>query len=224
MQEEFVWTFPETDEKASSGTPWNKGRPVGAKLALKPRHVWSLRFHLQHEGMIRDLAMFDLAIDTKLRGCDLVKLRIGDVVADGEPKKCATVVQQKTGKPVTFELTEQTRESLVGWLNVRSGCLEDFVFPGNQNADSHIGTRQYARLVKRWVEAIGLNSALYGTHSMRRTKVALIYKTTGNLRAVQILLGHSKLEMKWSGEFRQRAKMYPTLTTGYPNDQETQFF
>ncbi len=144
--------------------------------------------------MIRDLAMFDLAIDTKLRGCDLVKLRIGDVVADGEPKKRATVVQKKTGKPVTFELTEQTRDSLVRWLTILSGCLEDFVFPSNQNADVHIGTRQFARLVKRWVEAIGLNSALYGTHSMRRTKVALIYKTTGNLRAVQILLGHSKLE------------------------------
>ena len=194
VQEEFVWTFPETHKKASSGTPWNKGRSVGAKLALKPRHVWSLRFHLQHEGMVRDLAMFDLAIDTKLRGCDLVKLRIGDVVADGEPKKRATVVQQKTRKPVTFELTKQTRDSLLNWLNIRSGCLEDFVFPSNQNADAHIGTRQYARLVKRWVEAIGLNCALYGTHSMRRTKVALIYKTTGNLRAVQILLGHSKLE------------------------------
>lgn len=151
LQEEFVWTFPKAAEKASSGTPWNKGRSIGAKLALKPRHVWSLRFHLQREGMIRDLSMFDLAIDTKLRGCDLVKLRIGDVVADGEPKKRATVVQQKTGKPVTFELTEQTRDSLVGWLNVRSGCLEDFVFPSNQTADAHIGTRQYARLVKRWM-------------------------------------------------------------------------
>ncbi len=194
VQEEFVWTFPKTNEKAPSGTPWNKDRSVGAKLALKPKHVWSLRFHLQRECMIRDLAMFDLAIDTKLRGCDLVKLRIGDVVADGEAKKRATVVQQKTGKPVTFELTEQTRDSLVGWLNMRFGYLEDFVFPSNQNADTHIGTRQYARLVKRWVEATGLNSALYGTHSMRRTKVALIYKTTGNLRAVQILLGHSKLE------------------------------
>ena len=194
IQEEFVWTFLKSEGKASSGTPWNKGRSVGAKLALKPKHVWSLRFHLQREGMVRDLAMFNLAIDTKLRGCDLVKLRIGDVVADGEAKKRATVVQQKTGKSVTFELTEQTRDSLAGWLHVRSGCLEDFVFPSNQNADTHIGTRQYARLVKRWVETIGLNPALYGTHSMRRTKVALIYKTTGNLRAVQILLGHSKLE------------------------------
>ena len=194
VQDEFVWTFPETQEKASSGTPWNKGRSVGAKLALKPRNVWSLRFHLQREGMVRDLAMFDLAIDTKLRGCDLVKLRIGDVVVDGEPKNRATVIQQKTGKPVTFELTEQTRKSVVAWLNVRSGCLEDFIFPSSQNPEAHIGTRQYARLVKQWVEAIGLNPALYGTHSMRRTKVALIYKTTGNLRAVQILLGHSKLE------------------------------
>jgi len=96
--------------------------------------------------------------------------------------------------PVTFELTKQTRKSPVGWLNVRSNCLEDFLFPRDQNADAHIGARQYARLVKRWVEASGLNLALYGTDSMRRTEVALIYKTTGNLRAVQILLGHIKLE------------------------------
>jgi integrase len=182
------------EPKHLPGTPWNRGRIVGAKLPLKPKHVWSLRFHLHSEHRVRDLALFDLAIDSKLRGCDLIKLRTGDLVLDGQPKLRATVIQQKTGKPVTFELTEQTRESLLAWLKLRGGCLEDFVFPSRANPAAHISTRQYARLVDEWMVAIDLNPAFYGTHSMRRTKVALIYKKTGNLRAVQILLGHTKLE------------------------------
>ncbi|MFD0914786.1 tyrosine-type recombinase/integrase [Pseudahrensia aquimaris] len=180
--------------REQKGTPWNKGRLVGAKLALKPKHVWALRFYLEQQKQHRELAMLDVAIDSKLRGCDLVKLRIEDLVADGQPRRRATVVQQKTGKPVTFELTEQTRESLTGWLHLRDGCLEDYLWPSRSKSDSHITTRQYARIVHKWVEAIGLNPSLYGTHSLRRTKVALIYKNTGNLRAIQILLGHSKLE------------------------------
>ena len=138
--------------------------------------------------------MLDVAIDSKLRGCDVVKLLIGDLVADGQPKRRATVIQQKTGKPVTFELTEQTRESLTAWLEQHGGYLQDFLWPSRSKKDCPITTRQYARIVRRWVTEIGLNPSLYGTHSLRRTKVALIYKNTGNLRAVQILLGHSKLE------------------------------
>lgn len=172
---------PRTQQK---GTPWNKGRLVGAKLALKPKHVWALRFHLEQQNKIRELAMLDVAIDSKLRGCDLVKPRIGDLIADGQPRRRATVVQQKTGKPVTFEMTEQVRESLTLWLEELNGCLEDYLWPSRSKAASHISTRQYARIVRGWVEAIGLNSALYGTHSLRRTKVALIYKNTSNLRAV----------------------------------------
>jgi integrase len=199
MQYEFAWSTPDiaatpTEPKHLPGTPWNRGRIVGAKLPLKPKHVWSLRFHLHREHRVRDLALFDLAIDSKLRGCDLIKLRTGDLILDGQPKLRATVIQQKTGKPVTFELTEQTRESLLAWLKIRSGCLEDFVFPSRTNSAAHISTRQYARLVDEWMVAIDLNPAFYGTHSMRRTKVALVYKKTGNLRAVQILLGHTKLE------------------------------
>jgi integrase len=185
-------TLSETQRRP--GTPWNRGRMVGAKLPLKPKHVWSLRFHLHRENRVRDLALFDLVIDSKLRGCDLIKLRTGDLILDGQPKLRATVIQQKTGKPVTFELTEQTRESLLAWLKLRGGNLEDFVFPSRTNPAAHISTRQYARLVDEWMVAIDLNPAFYGTHSMRRTKVALIYKKTGNLRAVQILLGHTKLE------------------------------
>jgi hypothetical protein len=102
---------------------------VGAKPPLKPKQVWSIRFHLQRERCVRDLALFDLAVDSKLHGCDLVRLRIADLVVRGEARRRATVVQQKTSTPVQFELTDQTRESLIAWLALRGGALEDYVFP-----------------------------------------------------------------------------------------------
>ncbi len=138
--------------------------------------------------------MFNLAIDSKLRGCDLVGLQIGEVVVNATVRQRATTIQQKTEKPVQFELTEQTRDSLLAWLIHRGGSLDDYVFPSRTTTGKHLSTRQYARLVGEWVEAVGLGRSAYGTHSLRRTKVALIYKRTGNLRAVQILLGHTKLE------------------------------
>jgi len=174
--------------------PWNKGAFVGPKPPLKPKQVWSICLNLQREGRIRDLALFDLAIDSKLRGCDLVRMRIGQLVVNAAARHRAAIVQQKTQKPVQFELTEQTRESLTNWLTHCGGGLQDFVFPSRVDGSAHISTRQYARLVGDWVEGIGLGRSAYGTHSLRRTKVALIYKRTGNLRAVQILLGHTKLE------------------------------
>ena len=174
--------------------PWNKGRLVGPKPPLKPKQVWAVRLHLQREQRIRDLVMFDLAIDSKLRGCDLVRLRIGQLVANATTCYRATILQKKTERPVQFELTEHARDSLLAWLGRRGGGLEDYVFPSRANAGRHVSTRQYARLVGDWVEAVGLGRSAYGTHGLRRTKVALIYKRTGNLRAVQILLGHTKLE------------------------------
>ena len=140
------------------------------------------------------MALFDLAIDSKLRGCNLVQLRVSQLVMNVAARHRATIVQQKTGTPVQFELTEQTRESLIVWLTQRGGGLADYAFPSRLGSAAHISTRQYARLVGDWVEAIGLGRSAYRTHSLRRTKVALIYKRTGNLRAVQILLGHTKLE------------------------------
>ncbi len=177
-----------------SVVPWNKGAFVGPKPPLKPKQVWSIRLNLQREERIRDLAMFDLAVDSKLRGCDLVQLRIGQLVINAAARHRATIIQQKTQKPVQFELTDQTRESLIAWLTQRGGGLQDYVFPSRTDGADHISTRQYARLVGYWIESIGLGRSAYGTHSLRRTKVALIYKRTGNLRAVQILLGHTKLE------------------------------
>jgi site-specific recombinase XerC len=173
---------------------WNAGRKLGAKRALKPQQVWAVRFWLDCQGRVRDRAMFDLAIDSKLRGCDIVKVRIGDLVSGGRVRSRAVVIQRKTGRPVQFELLEPARASILAWLECRGGTLEDFAFPSRTDATSHISTRQYARLVDEWVTGIGLHREDYGTHSLRRTKAAIIYKQTGNLRAVQILLGHTKIE------------------------------
>ncbi len=174
--------------------PWNADRIVGTKRPLKPRDVWAIRLFLDEHRRLRDRALFDLAIDSKLRGCDVVKMKIGDVVAGCTIRNRATVIQQKTGKPVQFELGKDVRESLLAWLNCRGGALSDFIFPSRVDRTGHMSTRQYARLVDEWVGTIGLDVHQYGTHSLRRTKAALIYKATGNLRAVQILLGHTKIE------------------------------
>ncbi len=174
--------------------PWNKGRLVGPKLALKPRQVWSVRFHLKREGRVRDLALFDLAIDSKLRGCDLVRLRFGDLLAGGVVRSRALVVQLKTGTPVQIEVTHGTRESVLAWIGQRGAKPGDYLFPSRRRDRDCISTRHYARLLKGWLEEAGIEPSAYGTHSLRRTKVALIYRQTGNLRAIQILLGHTKLD------------------------------
>lgn len=173
---------------------WNLGRIIGPKPPLKPKHIWALRTRFQHEGRTRDLAMFNLAIDSKLRGCDLVRLRVGDVVLGGTVRLRTAIVQQKTGRPVPFELTDSAREALTAWLRKRGSREDDWLFPSRSRPGDHITTRQYGRLLDSWVALIGLDPALYGTHSLRRTKVALIYKRSGNLRACQLLLGHTKLE------------------------------
>ena len=138
--------------------------------------------------------MFNLAIDSKLRGCDLVRIRVGDVVLGGTVRLRTAIVQQKTGRPVPFELTDSAREALTAWLRKRGSREDDWLFPSRSRPGNHITTRQYGRLLDTWLALIGLDPALYGTHSLRRTKVALIYKRTGNLRACQLLLGHTKLE------------------------------
>ena len=182
------------DPAFAERSAWNAGRKLGAKRALKPQQAWAIRFWLDREGRLRDRALFDLAIDSKLRGCDVVKVRIGDLVTGGVVRNRAIVIQQKTGKPVQFELLEPARTSLLAWLEHRGGALEDYAFPSRLDQADHISTRQFARLVDEWVTAAGLRREDYGTHSLRRTKASIIYKATGNLRAVQILLGHTKIE------------------------------
>lgn len=159
-----------------------------------PKSCQGIRFFLDEHARLRDRALFDLAIDSKLRGCDLVKLKIGDLISAGEFRNRATIIQQKTGRPVQFEIMTEARRSLAVWLGHRGGSLRDFVFPSRIDYLGHLSTRQYARLVDEWVTVIGLDKREFGTHSLRRTKASLIYKATGNLRAVQILLGHTNIE------------------------------
>jgi integrase len=149
---------------------------------------------LQIAGKPRDLALFNLAIDSKLRSCDLVALRVSDVVTGDNVRERAVIIQQKTGNPVQFELTEPTRRAVSAWITRRSLDDKGYLFPSRLHTRPHLSTRQYARIVNQWVASIGLAPHKYGTHSLRRTKAAQIYKTTGNLRAVQLLLGHTKLE------------------------------
>jgi integrase len=175
-------------------TPWNKGKLTGAKPPLRPKHVWSIRTKLQVEGRVRDLAMFNLAIDSKLRGCDVVAIKVDDVAAGGYTADRATVRQKKTGLPVRFELTEQTRQAVDEYLRATHKKPGEFLFAGRRGPQKSITTRQYARLVSDWIGSVGLDPRLYGTHSLRRTKATLIYRRTGNLRAVQLLLGHTKIE------------------------------
>ena len=184
----------EYDPGAVDVRPWNAGRKVGAKRAFKPKQVWAVRFFLDQHRRLRDRALFDLAVDSKLRGCDVVSVRIGDLVLGGHVRSRAIVVQRKTGRPVQFEMLADTRTSLNAWLERRGGGLDDYVFPSRVDHATHLSTRQYARLVDEWVTGIGLRREEYGTHSLRRTKASIIYKATGNLRAVQILLGHTKIE------------------------------
>jgi len=170
------------------------GKLTGQKPALKSKEVWAIRARLELKKRVRDLALFNLAIDSKLRGCDLVRLTVGDIAAGPEIRSRTSIIQKKTGRPVQFEITEPTRTAVKA-LIARHGMLaKDFLFLSRLARSPHLSTRQYARIVQGWVGSIGLNPATYGTHSLRRTKAALIYRKTGNLRAVQLLLGHSKLE------------------------------
>jgi integrase len=171
-----------------------QGQAGRAEAPLKLKEIWAIRIRLQLQHRARELALFNLAIDSKLRGCDLVKLRVADVCHGGRMASRAVVMQQKTQQPVQFELTPATREAAEAWIKAANLGPDDFLFPSRVHSSPHLGTRQYARILEGWVSEIGLDPAAYGTHSMRRTKATLIYRKTKNLRAVQLLLGHTKLE------------------------------
>lgn len=202
---------------------WNKGRIVGQKRPLKPKHVWAIRVRLELAENHRDLALFNLAIDSKLRGCDLVKMKVVDIMASGQIKERASVLQSKTQKPVRFEISEGTRASLARWMREPLMIGSEYLWPGRFHERLHISTRQYARIVRDWVTSIGLEASAYGTHSMRRTKVTQIYKKTGNLRAVQLLwvtprwtalsgTSASSLKMRWRSpklsKFRSMGRLH----------------
>jgi integrase len=183
-----------TAAAVSGRIPWNKGKITGAKPPLRPKHVWSIRTKLQVERRVRDLALFNLAIDSKLRGCDVVALKVDDIAPSGYAADRASVRQKKTGRPVKFELTEATRQAVDDYVRAAGKKLGEFLFTGRGGPARSLTTRQYARLLGEWIASIGLDPRLFGTHSLRRTKATLIYRRTGNLRAVQLLLGHTKIE------------------------------
>ena len=211
--------------------PWNKGKLVGQKAPLPLKEIWAIRIRLQLAARTRELALFNLAVDSKLRWCDLVKLRVRDVRHGERVAARAIVMQQKTQRPVQFEITEQTRESLAAWIRRRGLTSDDFLFPSRLRVSPHLSTRQYARVVQGWVKESGLDPVAYGTHTLRRTKASLIYRRTKNLRAVQLLLGHSKLESTvrylgvevddaWRWPSRQLNALRDLPDTGHPLPKE----
>jgi integrase len=173
---------------------WNKGKLIGQKSPLKLKEIWAIRIRLQLEYRTRELALFNLAIDSKLRGCDLVSLRVHDVTQGSRIVSRAIIMQKKTQRPVQFEITEQTRDAVAAWTAQAHLKAEQYLFPSRVSKSTHLSTCQYSRIVESWVESIGLDPAAYGTHTLRRTKASLIYRRTSNHRAVQLLLGHTKLE------------------------------
>jgi integrase len=183
-----------TNTSKESVAVWNKGKLLGQKLPLKLKEIWAIRSRLQISDATRDLAMFNLAIDSKLRGCDLVSLLVRDVSQGDRVASRAMVMQQKTHRPVQFEITEPTRQADSAWIAKEELKSDQYLFQSRIRKSLHVSTRQYARIVDGWISSIGLDATVYGTHSLRRTKATLIYRRTKNLRAVQLLLGHSKLE------------------------------
>ena len=171
-----------------------QGKIVGQKAPLKPKDIWAIRIRLQLGHRTRELALFDLGLDSKLRACDLVRLRVRDICHGDRVSPRAIVMQQKTARPVQFGITPPTRDAVTAWIKEAKLVNDDFLFPSRVHELPHLGTRQYARILNSWIEEIGLDPTAYGTHTIRRTKASLIYRRTKNIRAVQLLLGHSKLE------------------------------
>ncbi len=192
MTEDLIHCLEPTRRGKGSPRQINAGKLTGQKPALKMKELWAIRARFELRRDVRELALFNMAIDSKLRGCDLVRLKVGDLAAGGEVKNRAIIVQKKTGTPVQFEITEQTRRAVGELIRRDQVGAADYLFRSRLSMSEHLSTREYARIVQAWVRSIGLNPAIYGTHSLRRTKAALIYRKTGNLRAVQLLFGHGK--------------------------------
>jgi len=175
-------------------TAWNKGKRVGQKKAFKLEEIWRIRIRLEIENKLEHLALFNLAIDSKLRSCDLISLKVRDISSSSLVQSRAMIEQQKTHREVQFEITQKTQQCLSQWIYLKSLSSPDFLFPSPRKKGQHISYHYYANIVKDWVTTLGLDMTQYGTHSLRRTKASLIYAKTKNLRAIQLLLGHSKLQ------------------------------
>jgi len=175
-------------------TVWNKDKRVDQKKAFKLEEIWRIRIRLEIENKLEQLALFNLAIDSKLRSCDLISLKVRDISSASLIQSRAMIEQQKTHKEVQFEITPKTQQCLSQWVYLKKLSSSDFLFPSPRKLGQHICYHYYANIVKKWVSTLGLDITQYGTHSLRRTKASLIYAKTKNLRAIQLLLGHSKLQ------------------------------
>lgn len=171
-----------------------KGKRVGPKRPFSSGHVWETRQYLKLTGRTRDLALFNLGIDSKLRACDLLEIRVSDVGSVGTVFQQATIVQKKTEAPVTFEITDTTRASVLAWIEEAKLSPEDFLWRSRNSKSRRLSMSQYSRIIKQFAKVVGADPATFATHSIRRTKVTLIYRKTQNLRACQLLLGHKKIE------------------------------
>ena len=175
-------------------TPWNKGKLIGARPPLRPKHVWSIRTRLLWRGEYATSPCSTWPSIASFAAAMSWPIKVEDVAPNGYTMDRATVRQKKTGRPVKFELTDQTRQAIDDYLKAAGKKPGEFLFTGRRGFGQCMTTRQYARLLSEWIASIGLDPKLFGTHSLRRTKATLIYRRTGNLRAVQLLLGHTKIE------------------------------
>ncbi len=187
-------SFVNTETASPTKSPWNKGKIVGQKAPLKLKDIWAIRIRQQLDHRTRERALFDLGLDSKLRACDLVRLRVRDICHGDRVSPRAIQIQQKTSRPVQFEITPPTRDAVKAWIKEAKLVNDDFLFPSRVHESPHLGTRQYARILNCWIEEIGLDPTAYGTHTIRRTKASLVYRRTKKIRAVQLLLGRTKVE------------------------------
>ncbi|MCG9627523.1 tyrosine-type recombinase/integrase [Vibrio mediterranei] len=171
-----------------------KGHLTGQKKPFKLEDIWRIRTRLEIESNIMELALLNLAIDCKLRSCDLLRMKMRDISSGGVIQERVLYSQSKTGREVQFEITSRTAQSLTQWLIHSQLSAQDYLFPSPRQQGKAMSYSCYATIIRRWAKELGYDPYLYGTHSMRRTKATLIYARTKNIRAVQLLLGHAKLD------------------------------
>jgi integrase len=180
-------------KSVSKRGPWNKGKVIGRKLPLSLRQIRSIRVRLKSARQIRELALFNLAIDSNLNACDLVQLRVRDVAKGRRILSRTTIAQLESRRAIHFEISDETRDSVAAWIAHEKLKSDKDLFPSRLSESPHLSTRQFARLVASWVGSIGLHPGAYGTQSLRRTKAALIYRRSRSLLAAQLFLGHTRL-------------------------------
>lgn len=167
---------------------------TGIKRPFRLEEIWRIRTRLEMLGNQMQLALLNLAIDSKLRSCDLLKIRVCDVSSNGTVYSRVRCTQQKTGIEVQFEITPRTQQSISRWVDKAELAATSYLFPSERRRNQHISYTYYRNIIRNWAGMLGLDADAYGTHSMRRTKATLIYARTKNIRAVQLLLGHTKLD------------------------------